>query len=73
MAAPYQIKTRTAAFAAVRVSGQSYLADFLPRRPYFYPSFLRQQESMRPLVNLKGWIPACAGMTGMGKGMASCC
>jgi hypothetical protein len=28
---------------------------------------VRKQESMQPLVNLKGWIPACAGMTGYGK------
>jgi hypothetical protein len=41
-------------------------------RPYFYPSFLRKQEFMKPLGNLKGWIPACAGMTGYGKDTASC-
>jgi hypothetical protein len=34
-----------------RISGPSHLAGPFLHRPYFFPSFLRKQESMQPLGN----------------------
>jgi hypothetical protein len=53
-------------------AGPLHLAGLLSTTPIFYPSFLRQQESVKLLGNLKSWIPAGAGMTGYGKGTAPC-